>query len=55
MTWVGNSPGRGRVDWAGGLPNWALIGAGATRLFIVAASHLRPDKGTSLIGDWPLT
>jgi hypothetical protein len=33
FTWVGNSmaaqPGvRGRGEWAGGLPDWTLIGAG---------------------------
>ncbi len=35
FTWVGNSMGaqpgvRGRAEWAGGLPDWTLIGAGAT-------------------------
>jgi hypothetical protein len=56
---VGNSAGaqpgvRGRGEWAGGLPVWTLIGAGATRLFVIAAHHVRPDKGTGLIGSWPL-
>jgi hypothetical protein len=60
FTWLGNSMGaqpgrRGREDLAGGLPNWTLIGAGATRLFIIATNHLSTDKGTELIGDWPLT
>ena len=59
FTWVGNSMGaqpgvRGRGDWAGGLPDWTLIGAGASRLFVVAAHHARPDKGTESIGSWPL-
>ena len=59
FTWVGNSMGaqpgvRGRGDWAGGLPAWTLIGAGTTRLFVIAAHHARPDKGTELIGRWPL-
>jgi hypothetical protein len=59
FTWVGNSmaaqPGvRGRGEWAGGLPDWTLIGAGANRLFVIAAHHARPDKGTELIGSWPL-
>jgi hypothetical protein len=60
FTWVGNSMGaapgvRGREDWAGGLPQWTLIGAGASRLYIVATAQMRPDKGTALIGSWPLT
>jgi hypothetical protein len=60
FTWVGNSMGaqpgvRGREDWAGGLPDFTLIGAGATRLFVIAATHVRPDKGKELIGSWPLT
>ena len=51
FTWVGNSMGaqprvRGRGDWAGGLPDWTLIGAGGTRLFVIAAhrarTHARP-------------
>jgi len=55
FTWVGNSMGAqpgvcGREDRAGGLPAWTLIGAGATRLFIIAADSLRPDKGDALIG-----
>ena len=59
FTWVGSSMGaqpgvRGRGDWAGGLPEWTLVGAGATRLFVVAAHHARPDKGTELIGSWPM-
>jgi hypothetical protein len=58
FTWVGNSMGsqpgvRGREDWAGGLPDWTLIGAGATRLFVIAATHLRPDKGAALVGSPP--
>ena len=60
FTWVGNSMGaqpgvRGRQDWAGGLPDWTLVGAGATRLFVIGAAHSRPDKGTALIGGWPLS
>src|SRR5689334_16495283 len=60
FTWVGNSMGAqpgaaGRGDWAGGLPTWTLVGAGTTRLFVIAADHMRPDKGESLIGSWPLT
>lgn len=60
FTWVGNSTGAqpgvaGRGEWAGGLPTWTLIGAGATKLFVIAANRLRPDKGESLIGSWPLT
>jgi hypothetical protein len=60
FTWVGNSMGaqpavRGREDWAGGLPDWTLIGAGATRLFVIEAYFVRPDKGKRLIGSWPLT
>lgn len=59
FTWVGNSMGSqpgvlGREDWAGGLPQWTLIGAGETRLYIVASAFMRPDKGTELIGSWPL-
>jgi hypothetical protein len=59
FTWVGNSMGvqpgvRGRRDWAGGLPEWTLIGAGANKLHIVATARMRPDKGTALIGRWPL-
>jgi hypothetical protein len=60
FTWVGNSMGaqpgvRGRQDWAGSLPDWTLVGVGATRLFIVESHHARPDKGVSLIDSWPLT
>jgi hypothetical protein len=60
FTWVGNSMGAqpgvlGRGDWAGGLPEWTLIGAGGTRLFVIAAHRARPDKGTELIGRWRLT
>lgn len=60
FTWVGNSMGaqpgvRGREDWAGGLPIWTLIGAGATRLYVIAATASRPDTGSTLIGSWPLT
>ena len=59
FTWVGNSMGAqpgvlGRRDWAGGLPDWTLIGAGATRLYVIAADRMRPDKGAALIGSWPL-
>jgi hypothetical protein len=59
FTWVGNSLGaqpgrRGHGDWAGGLPNWTLIGAGATRLYIIEAARVRTDTGVSLIGSWPL-
>jgi hypothetical protein len=39
----------------GGLPDWTLIGAGTTRLFVIAAHHARPDEGTELIGNWQLT
>ncbi len=31
-----------------------MIGAGAARLWIVEAHHLRPDSGASLIGSWLL-
>jgi len=60
FTWLGNSMGSqpgslGREDLAGGLPNWSLIGAGATRLFIVEASNPNPDRGVALFGSWPLT
>jgi hypothetical protein len=59
FTWVGNSMGAqpgavGRADWAGGFPTWTLIGAGASRLFVIATTHARPDKGRELIGSWPL-
>jgi hypothetical protein len=60
FTWVGNSMGaqpgvRGRAEWAGGLPDWTLIGAGANRLFVIEAHHMRPDRGKTLIGSWPLS
>jgi hypothetical protein len=60
FTWVGNSMGaqpgvRGRGEWAGGLPDWTLIGAGRSRLFVIEAYRVRPDKGKELIGSWPLT
>lgn len=59
FTWVGNSMGtqpgkRGHGDWAGGLPNWTLIGAGATRLYIIEAARVRTDTGVALLGSWPL-
>lgn len=59
FTWLGNSMGaqpgvRGREDLAGGLPDWTLIGAGATRLWIVTSSALNPDRGKELFGSWPL-
>jgi hypothetical protein len=59
FTWVGNSlgtqPGKlGHGDWAGGLPNWTLIGAGATRLYIIEAARMRTDTGVALLGSWPL-
>jgi hypothetical protein len=59
FTWVGNSLGAqpgvlGRKDWAGGLPQRTLIAAGEQRLYIVAASRLRPDTGAELVGSWPL-
>lgn len=59
FTWLGNSMGAqpgvlGREELAGGLPNWSLIGASATRLFIVEASDPNPDRGVGLIGSWPL-
>ncbi|MDT5072694.1 MAG: hypothetical protein QOH82_2014 [Mycobacterium sp.] len=44
----------GREDLAGGLPMWTLIGAGATRLFIVEAKQADPDHGERLVGTWPL-
>jgi hypothetical protein len=57
FTWVGSSMGaqpgvRGREDWAGGLPSWTLIGAGATKLYVIATAPLRPDTGAALIGSW---
>jgi hypothetical protein len=59
FTWLGNSMGSqpgvlGREDLAGGLPMWTLIGAGATRLFVVASDHVNPDRGESLFGAWPV-
>jgi len=59
FTWVGNrlgaQPGkRGNGDWAGGMPNWTLIGAGATRLYIIEAAGVRTDTGVGLLGSWPL-
>jgi hypothetical protein len=50
FTWVGNSMGAqsgvlGRGDWAGGMPEWTLIGAGGTRLFVIATERQRPDNG----------
>jgi len=43
-----------REDLAGGLPEWTLIGAGATRLYIVTSNSLDPDRGEELFGSWPL-
>lgn len=59
FTRVGNGMGSqpaalGREDLAGGLPMWTLIGAGATRLFIVEAKQADPDHGERLVGIWPL-
>lgn len=59
FTWLGNSMGaqpgmRGRADLAGGLPEWTLIGTGATRLHIVTSNNLNPDRGEELFGSWPL-
>jgi hypothetical protein len=59
FTWLGNSMGaqsgvRGRDDLAAGIPNWTLIGAGATRLFVAEATHANPDRGAALFGSWPL-
>lgn len=59
FTWLGNSMGAqpgvlGRGDLAGGLPDWTLVGAGATRLFVVEATNLNPDRGAALVGSWPL-
>ena len=59
FTWLGNSLGAqpgvlGMKEWAGGLPQWTLIGAGDVRLYIVATATMRPEKGTGLIGSWPL-
>lgn len=50
FTWVG----RRHSEWAGGLPDWTLIGAGPTRLWIIESDPMRPDTGASLIGSWPL-
>ena len=60
FTWLGDSMGaqpgvRGRDDLAAGIPNWTLIGAGATRLFVVEATHANPDRGAALFGSWPLS
>jgi hypothetical protein len=46
FTWLGNSMGSrpgvlGRSDLAGGLPQWTLIGAGASRLW--AVGHPVPE------------
>lgn len=49
FTWV-----QGRADWARGLPEWTLIGAGSTRLWVVEANRRHPDTGASLVGSWPL-
>lgn len=59
FTWLGSSMGsqpgaRGRADLAGGLPDWTLIGASASRLYIVTASGTNPDRGEALFGSWPL-
>jgi len=59
FTWVGSGVGApagtsGRADIAGGLPMWTLIGAGATRLFVVEADKVDPDRGQRLFGSWPL-
>lgn len=59
FTWLGNSMGaqsgvRGREDLAGGLPDWTLIGAGRTRLFVVTANSVNPDRGEALFGSWAL-
>ena len=59
FTWVGNGmasqPGEsGREDLAGGMPMWTLIGAGATRLFVVETDEADPDRGERLVGSWPL-
>lgn len=57
--WVGGSMGSragaaGREDLAGGMPAWTLIGAGATRLFVVESDAGDPDRGERLVGSWPL-
>lgn len=59
FTWLGNSMGaqpgvRGREDLAGGLPDWTLIGAGRTRLYVITADSVNPDRGRKLFGTWPL-
>ncbi|KAA0098565.1 hypothetical protein CIW49_11565 [Mycolicibacterium sp. P1-18] len=57
FTWVGSGMGSrtgGREDLAGGLPMWTLIGAGATRLFVVETDKVDPDRGERLVGSWPL-
>jgi hypothetical protein len=57
FTWVGSGAGAdtgGREDLAGGLPTWTLIGAGATRLFVVETDKVDPDRGKRLVGAWPL-
>lgn len=59
FTWVGNGlgsqPGEsGRQDLAGGMPMRTLIGAGATRLFVVETDEGDPDRGERLVGSWPL-
>jgi hypothetical protein len=59
FTWVGNGMGSqpgesGREDLAGGMPMWTLIGAGATRLFVVETDEADPDRGERLVGSWPL-
>jgi hypothetical protein len=57
FTWVGNSmaaqPGvRGRGEWAGGLPDWTLIAAGANRLFVIAPQSRAARQGHR--ADWQL-
>ncbi|MCV7421740.1 hypothetical protein H7K45_14425 [Mycobacterium yunnanensis] len=59
FTWVGTGMGSqagasGRQDLAGGMPVWTLIGAGATRLFVVESDAGEPDRGERLVGSWPL-
>ena len=57
FTWAGSGIGShtgSREDLAGGLPMWTLIGAGATRLFVVEADKVDPDRGERLAGSWPL-
>jgi hypothetical protein len=60
FTWLGNSIGArpgglGREDLAGGLPNWSLIAASASTLFVVETSKANPDRGVALFGSWPLS